>query len=74
MEILSAMHLLPDDGFEHDTAQAAMTCPCEPYLESIPVTLGGLYSGSVIKHRDMRVPDRIPRDWFDESADDLSGT
>ena len=60
------MHLVPDDGFDHDTSHVSMDCPCDPYLEEIPLTLGGIYWGSMIKHREMRVPDHVPEDWAEE--------
>jgi hypothetical protein len=64
------MHLVPDDGFDHDTSHVSMKCPCGPYLEEIPATLGGLYFGSMIRHREMRVPDHVPDEWIDQVADD----
>ena len=60
------MHLVPDDGFDHDTSHVSMDCPCDPYLEEIPLTLGGIHWGSMIKHREMRVPDHVPEDWAEE--------
>ena len=59
------MHLVPDDGFEHDTSLVSMNCPCDPYLEAIP-ELGGLYCGSMIRHREMRVLDHFPEEWVEE--------
>lgn len=67
MERRVVMHLVPDDGFDHDTDHVSMKCPCEPYLEELP-GLGGLYFGSMIRHRDMRVPDHVPGDWTEEAA------
>lgn len=64
------MHLVPDDGFEHDASHVSMNCPCEPYREEIP-SLDGLYFGSMIRHRDMRVPSHVPEDWLDDFPRDL---
>jgi hypothetical protein len=61
------VHLVPDDGFDHDTSHVSMNCPCQPYPEEIP-SLGGLYFGSMIRHREMGMPDHVPEDW---TTDDL---
>ena len=61
------MHLVSDDGFEHETAHVSMKCPCGPYPKEIP-DLVGLYLGSRVTHRDMRVPDHVPEEWIEEGA------
>jgi hypothetical protein len=61
------MHLVPDDGFEHDTSHVSMNCPCDPYLEAIP-QLDGLDYSSMIRHREMRVPDHFPEEWAESGG------
>ena len=57
------MHIVPDDGFDHDTSHVSMNCPCNPYLEPLRV-----FGGSAITHREMKVPDHFPRSWVTEES------
>ena len=58
------MHVVPDDGFDHDTSHVSMSCPCDPYLEPLPI-----FGGSAIMHREMKVPDHVPESWVTEETD-----